>query len=75
MTEGKAAILVRLSPALKAKLVELAQHERRSLSKQVELLLEQSLSQRGKQEHASLGTRDLMVPVEKRTKKQGGAQG
>jgi hypothetical protein len=74
MTEAKAAILVRLSPALKAKLVELAQRERRSLSKQVELLLEHSLSQWEEQEHCSLTTRDLLRAVEKRTKKQRRAQ-
>ena len=43
MPSSRAALLVRLSPDLKAKLVELAEREKRSLSRQVELLLEQSL--------------------------------
>jgi hypothetical protein len=46
MPSPRAALLVRLSPDLKAKLVELAEREKRSLSKQVELLLEQSLRAR-----------------------------
>jgi hypothetical protein len=45
MTISKAALLVRLSPELKEKLVELARRERRSLSKQVELLLEKCFLQ------------------------------
>jgi hypothetical protein len=39
------ALLVRLSPDLKMKLAEMAKRERRSLSKQVEFLLERSLSE------------------------------
>jgi hypothetical protein len=43
MPNERAALLVRLAPELKLKLVELAKRERRSLSKQVEVLLEESL--------------------------------
>jgi hypothetical protein len=44
MTDVRAALLVRLSPDLKMKLLEIAKRERRSLSKQVEFLLEECLS-------------------------------
>lgn len=40
----RVAVLVRLAPTLKDKLVELAARERRSLSKQVEVLLERCLA-------------------------------
>src|SRR5438105_10930888 len=43
MSENRAAILVRLSPALKSRLLEIANREHRSLSKQVEFLLERCL--------------------------------
>jgi len=43
MTEPRATLLVRVSVSLKARLAELAKLERRSLSKQVELLLERCL--------------------------------
>jgi hypothetical protein len=43
MSDGRAALLVRVSVDLKAKLAELAKRERRSVSKQVELLLEDCL--------------------------------
>jgi len=43
MPEKRAAILVRLSPNLKLRLLEIAKRERRSLSKQVEFLLERCL--------------------------------
>jgi hypothetical protein len=43
MTETRAALLVRLSPGLKSRLVEIAKRERRSLSKQVEFMLERCL--------------------------------
>lgn len=43
MTENRAAVLVRLSPSLKSRLLEIAKREHRSLSKQVEFLLERSL--------------------------------
>ena len=46
MSEGRATLLVRVSASLKAKLAEMAERERRSLSKQVELLLEQCLEDR-----------------------------
>ena len=40
MSEPRATLLVRVSASLKARLIETAKRERRSLSKQVELLLE-----------------------------------
>jgi len=40
MSEPRATLLVRVSASLKARLGEMAKRERRSLSKQVELLLE-----------------------------------
>jgi len=43
MSEARVAVLVRLSPKLKAKLSEMAQRERRSLSRQVEFLLERCM--------------------------------
>jgi hypothetical protein len=43
MTEARATLLVRVSASLKTRLAEMAERERRSLSKQVELLLEQCL--------------------------------
>lgn len=43
MTEPRVALLVRVPTSLKARLAEVARHERRSLSKQVELLLEKCL--------------------------------
>jgi hypothetical protein len=43
MMENRAAVLVRLSPSLKSRLLEIAKREHRSLSKQVEFLLERSL--------------------------------
>jgi hypothetical protein len=43
MPNERAVLLVRLAPELKLKLAELAKRERRSLSKQVEILLEESL--------------------------------
>jgi hypothetical protein len=43
MPNERAALLVRLAPEMKLKLAELAKRERRSLSKQVEILLEESL--------------------------------
>jgi hypothetical protein len=41
MPEPRATILVRVSANLKSRLLEIAKRERRSLSKQVELILEQ----------------------------------
>jgi hypothetical protein len=43
MTEPRVALLVRMSASLKLRLAEMAKRERRSLSKQVELLLERCL--------------------------------
>ena len=43
MTEARVALLVRVPAGLKSRLAEMAKHERRSLSKQVELLLERCL--------------------------------
>ena len=43
MAEPRATILIRVSTGLKSRLLELAKRERRSLSKQVELLLERSV--------------------------------
>lgn len=40
MSEPRSTLLVRVSASLKARLTEIAKRERRSLSKQVELLLE-----------------------------------
>jgi hypothetical protein len=44
MKKTRVAILVRIRPTLKAKLVELAKSENRSLNQQIEFLLERSLS-------------------------------
>jgi hypothetical protein len=43
MKELRVALLVRVPANLKSRLAEMAKHERRSLSKQVELLLERCL--------------------------------
>jgi hypothetical protein len=43
MTEPRVALLVRVPASLKSRLEEIAKHERRSLSKQVELLLEKCI--------------------------------
>lgn len=40
MSEPRATLLIRVSASLKARLSDIAKRERRSLSKQVELLLE-----------------------------------
>jgi predicted HicB family RNase H-like nuclease len=40
MSEPRATLLIRVSASLKGKLTEMAKREKRSLSKQVELLLE-----------------------------------
>ena len=52
MTEARVALLVRVPASLKSRLAELAQYERRSLSKQVELLLERCLQLEGKKGRA-----------------------
>jgi hypothetical protein len=43
MIEPQARLLIRIPASLKAKLVELAKQERRSLNKQIEFLLEHSV--------------------------------
>ncbi len=43
MTEPRVALLIRVPASLKSRLAEIAKRERRSLSKQVELLLERCL--------------------------------
>jgi len=59
MTELRVALLVRVPASLKSRLAEMAKHERRSLSKQVELLLEGCLELEGRKGLAtpSKGTR------------------
>jgi hypothetical protein len=47
MTEARVALLVRVPASLKLRLAEIAKHERRSLSKQVELLLENCIELQG----------------------------
>jgi hypothetical protein len=44
MEKSRVAILVRIRPALKAKLVDLAKSEHRSLNQQIEFLLDRSIS-------------------------------
>ena len=48
MKEPRVALLVRVPANLKSRLAEMAKHERRSLSKQVELLLERCLELEGR---------------------------
>lgn len=48
MTEPRVALLVRVPASLKSRLAEMAKLERRSLSKQVELLLERCLELEGR---------------------------
>jgi hypothetical protein len=43
MKEQRARLLIRIPESLKAKLIELAQRQRRSLNKQIEFLLDQSI--------------------------------
>jgi hypothetical protein len=52
MTEPTVALLIRVPASLKSRLAELAKRERRSLSKQVELLLERCLEGEGRKEAA-----------------------
>ena len=49
MTEPRVALLVRVPVSLKSRLDEIAKQERRSLSKQVELLLEECLEYRDRE--------------------------
>lgn len=44
MEKTRVAILVRIRPTLKAKLVKLAESENRSLNQQIEFLLDRSIS-------------------------------
>jgi len=48
MTEPRVALLVRVPASLKSRLAEMAKQERRSVSKQVELLLERCLELEGR---------------------------
>ena len=48
MTEPRVALLVRVPASLKSRLAEMANHERRSVRKQVELLLERCLELEGR---------------------------
>jgi hypothetical protein len=48
MEESRVAILIRIGPGLKARLVDLAKREHRSLNQQIEFLLEHSLSDMAK---------------------------
>jgi hypothetical protein len=57
MTEPRVALLVWVSAELKSRLDEIAKEERRSLSKQVELLLEECLEFRD-QERVSPPAKD-----------------
>jgi len=52
MTETRVTLLVRVPERLKSRLAEIAKRERRSLSKQVELLLERCL-ELGSEEHVT----------------------
>jgi hypothetical protein len=47
MEDSRVAVLVRIPPALKAKLVNLAKSEHRSFNQQIEFLLERSVSPGG----------------------------
>jgi hypothetical protein len=44
MSEPRTTLLIRVSASLKSRLADMAKQERRSLSKQVELLLERCLA-------------------------------
>ena len=44
MEKSRVAVLVRIRPTLKARLVDLAKAEHRSLNQQIEFLLERSIS-------------------------------
>ena len=52
MRETRVTLLVRVPESLKSRLAEIAKSERRSLSKQVELLLERCL-ERGSEERVT----------------------
>ena len=50
MTETQARLLIRIPVGLKARLVELAKRERRSLNKQIEFLLEHGVGDKAESE-------------------------
>ena len=50
MSEERVRLLLRMPASLKAKLVELAQREHRSLNRQIEFLLERSIREEPKGE-------------------------
>lgn len=50
MTEPQARLLIRIPVGLKARLVELAKRERRSLNKQIEFILERGVRDEAKGE-------------------------
>ena len=52
MTEPRVALLVRVPASLKTRLTQMAKRERRSLSKQVELLLERYVELEGQKDRA-----------------------
>jgi len=72
MSEPRVALLVRVPASLKSRLAEIAKRERRSLSKQVELLLESCLelqSQESSTLTASLRSSQINAPLAKAKKK------
>jgi hypothetical protein len=64
MTETQARLLIRIPASLKARLVELARRERRSLNKEIEFLLECGIRDEEKSE-TNVASRQA------RTRKQG----
>lgn len=62
MTESRVALLIRVPANLKVRLSEIAKRERRSLSKQVELMLESCIEGQNQQ-----GTTTPRVKVGRRT--------
>jgi len=73
MSEPRVALLVRVPASLKSRLAEIAKRERRSLSKQVELLLESCLELQG-QESSTLtpslrSSSQINAPLAKAKKK------
>jgi hypothetical protein len=62
MPEPRVALLIRVPAGLKARLSEIAKRERRSLSKQAELLLERCLEQKP--------TRSIAAPTQKGRREQ-----
>ena len=65
MEKSRVAILVRIRPALKASLVNLAKSEHRSLNQQIEFLLERSIAA----ENQGLSSQPTNAPNE-RTRKR-----